>query len=51
MVLLAGIFGLVVGALGAWYLVIGRDWLMVDRCLDAGGRWDQSTRLCEDARP
>lgn len=36
---------------GYWF----RGWLGIDRCLDAGGRWDAETRTCvmptEVARP
>lgn len=24
-----------------------RDWMTVDRCLDAGGRWDAAAEECE----
>ena len=27
-----------------------RDCFTVDRCLDAGGRWDYEAGLCEEAR-
>ena len=28
-----------------------RDFLAIDACLDAGGRWDYERRVCEPGRP
>ena len=28
-----------------------RDFLAIDACLDAGGRWDYERRACEPGRP
>jgi hypothetical protein len=30
---------------GVWFM----RWLAIDRCLDAGGRWNYATRACEFA--
>lgn len=41
----------VVGAVIAALLVAGGLWVrrefLVDRCLDAGGRWDTETGICD----
>jgi hypothetical protein len=40
------VIGLLVGLLAP--LIV--QWLAVDRCLDAGGRYNYETRVCEGAR-
>lgn len=40
-------FAFAVVLLAAWYALTRSEWAKVDQCLDAGGRWDQSTSLCE----
>lgn len=36
---------LAIGALAAWSWLAGE--VAIDRCLDAGGRWNAATRGCE----
>jgi hypothetical protein len=37
-------------ALAAWLGSAARGCLEVDRCLDAGGRWDDASGSCDGAR-
>jgi hypothetical protein len=34
-------------ALALWWWPSARRWLAIDRCLDAGGRWDEVGERCE----
>jgi hypothetical protein len=38
----------VLSGLCVW--VRNSEWWQVDRCLDAGGRWNYETQICEGAR-
>ncbi len=50
--IMAGLFvavvtvGLLIGLLVPYV----RQWLVIDRCLDAGGSYNYQTRVCEGAR-
>lgn len=42
---------LIMAVLLASLLTYGGRWLAVDRCLDAGGRWDPAERVCVAGNP
>lgn len=42
------LIGMMVLVMGAYYL---RGCVLVDRCLDAGGRWNYEAAECDGARP
>jgi len=37
----------IVVAVALWWLPAARRWIVIDRCLDDGGRWDYAAKRCE----
>jgi hypothetical protein len=38
---------IIFGAIAAWFW--GSEWLEIDKCLDGGGRWDDTNKSCQFA--